>query len=161
MTTEERIVHLCIDRKLKITCAESCTGGLLAARLVSVAGASECFERSFVTYSDMAKHEELLVSLDTLSKWTAVSEQAAREMAMGARKRARADIALSVTGYAGPDSGNGETVGLVYIGCAEPDRVFVKRQLFLGERNEIREQAAERALEIAEKVLLKETVKKC
>ncbi|MCD7750598.1 MAG: CinA family protein [Lachnospiraceae bacterium] len=172
MTTEERVIHFCIQNNLKITCAESCTGGLLASRLVSVAGASDCFERSFVTYSDRAKKEELMVSGDTLLKWSAVSRQTASEMAEGALVRADADIALSVTGYAGPDSGQGEEVGLVYIGCAFMDStqcglsadgsfsagplkvsLSVKEFHFQGDRTQVREQAADMALQMALEVL--------
>lgn len=153
MTTEEYVIRLCIQNKMKITCAESCTGGLLASKLVSVAGASDCFERSYVTYSDRAKKEELMVSEETLCKWTAVSGQTAAEMAAGARKRAQADIALSVTGYAGPDSGGGEEVGLVYIGCAVKGGVSVKECHFQGTRTQIREQAADMALRMAKEAL--------
>ncbi len=158
MTVEERVIHLCIQNKKKITCAESCTGGLLASKLVSVAKASECFERSYVTYSDRAKREELMVSEQTLLRWTAVSGQTAREMAAGALKRAAADIALSVTGYAGPDSGRGEEVGLVYIGCAAKDSVSVKEFHLKGNRTEIREQAAKEALQMAEEALMNRKV---
>ncbi|MCD8381207.1 MAG: CinA family protein [Lachnospiraceae bacterium] len=172
MTIEERVIHLCIQNNLKITCAESCTGGLLASRLVSVAGASDCFERSYVTYSDRAKMEELMVSEETLRKWSAVSRQTASEMAEGALTRADADIALSVTGYAGPDSGHGEEVGLVYIGCAFMDStqcflnvdgsfsagslkvsLSVKEFHFQGSRTQVREQAADMALQMAEEIL--------
>ncbi len=172
MTVEERVIHFCIQNNLKITCAESCTGGLLASGLVSVAGASGCFERSYVTYSDRAKMEELAVSGETLSEWSAVSRQTALEMAEGALKRADADIALSVTGYAGPDSGCREEVGLVYIGCAfrnqagrvlqgrevlgdEPSKLsfYVKEFHFQGSRTQIREAAVEAALQMAEEML--------
>ncbi len=125
----------------------------MASRLVSVAGASSCFERSYVTYSDRAKAEELLVSLKTLQQWTAVSSQTAMEMAAGALKRADADIALSVTGYAGPDSGSGEEVGLVYIGCATKNNIRVKECHLKGNRTEIRERAAEEALRMAEEMI--------
>ena len=142
------------EQGLTFTAAESCTGGLLAARLVNVPGASDMFRGSFVTYSDKAKHRMLGVRKKTLHRYTAVSAETAAEMAAGARNEGKADIAVSVTGIAGPDGGTEERpVGLVFIGCAEEDRIVVEEYRFRGNRAKIRDQAAEMALDLARRVL--------
>ena len=159
-TTDERenledvVVRLLKEQGLTFTAAESCTGGLLAARLVNVPGASDVFRGSFVTYSDKAKHRMLGVRKKTLHRYTAVSAETAAEMAAGARNEGKADIAVSVTGIAGPDGGTEERpVGLVFIGCAEEDRIVVEEYRFRGNRTKIRDQAAEMALDLARRVL--------
>ncbi len=159
-TTDERenledvVVRLLKEQGLTFTAAESCTGGLLAARLVNVPGASDVFRGSFVTYSDKAKHRMLGVRKKTLHRYTAVSAETAAEMAAGARDEGKADIAVSVTGIAGPDGGTEERpVGLVFIGCAEEDRIVVEEYRFRGNRAKIRDQAAEMALDLARRVL--------
>ncbi|MCR5370974.1 MAG: competence/damage-inducible protein A [Clostridium sp.] len=159
-TTDERenledvVVRLLKEQRLTFTAAESCTGGLLAARLVNVPGASDVFRGSFVTYSDKAKHRMLGVRKKTLHRYTAVSAETAAEMAAGARDEGKADIAVSVTGIAGPDGGTEERpVGLVFIGCAEEDRIVVEEYRFRGNRAKIRDQAAEMALDLARRVL--------
>ena len=151
----EEIVKICVDRGYQITFAESCTGGLLSAALVNVSGASNVYGRGFVTYANEAKVEELNVSEDTLKAYGAVSEQTAREMAIGAQKHARADVALSVTGIAGPGGGTKEKpVGLVYIGCAVREQVWIKKCLFNGDRMANRESAVISALEMAKDCIL-------
>ncbi len=159
-TTDERenledvVVRILKEQGLTFTAAESCTGGLLAARLVNVPGASDVFRGSFVTYSDKAKHRMLGVRKKTLHRYTAVSAETAAEMAAGARNEGKADIAVSVTGIAGPDGGTEERpVGLVFIGCAEEDRIVVEEYRFRGNRAKIRDQAAEMALDLARRVL--------
>lgn len=113
------ILDLCRDGGLKLTTAESCTGGLIAAVLTSVAGSSDVVERGFVTYSNEAKTEMLGVPADKIATHGAVSEIVARAMAEGALAASRADIAVSVTGVAGPGGGSAEKpVGLVHIACA-------------------------------------------
>lgn len=149
-TLEDVIIRMLREQDLKITTAESCTGGMVSARLVNVAGASDVFGGSFVTYSDKAKHRMLGVKKKTLRRFTAVSAETAAEMAVGARIEGKADIAVSVTGYAGPD---GDDVGLVYIGCALKDRVVTEEYRFRGNRQRIREQAAEMALDLARRVM--------
>ncbi len=110
------------ERGLKIATAESCTGGLVAAALTAVPGASSVFERGFVTYANEAKMELLGVAAETLKAHGAVSEQTAREMAEGALRRSRADLAVSITGIAGPSGGSPEKpVGLVHFACAARD----------------------------------------
>ena len=101
-------------RGLKLATAESCTGGWIAQAVTSVAGSSEWFERGFVTYSNEAKKESLGVRTATLSRYGAVSEETAREMAAGALKRSRAQVAVAVTGIAGPGGGSRKKpVGMV------------------------------------------------
>ena len=108
-------------RNWTVTTVESCTGGAVAARIVNVAGASEILRQAFVTYCDEAKHLLAGVRQETLEKYTAVSRETAREMALGGARAASADVALSVTGLAGPGGGTPEKpVGLVYIGLRGP-----------------------------------------
>ena len=115
-----RILDACRARALKIATAESCTGGMVAAALTDIAGSSDVFERGFVTYSNAAKQELLGVAGDTLAKHGAVSEETAREMVLGALARSRADIAVSITGVAGPGGGTAEKpVGLVWFAVAK------------------------------------------
>ncbi len=105
-----------------ITCAESCTGGGIAKAITDIAGSSAYFDRGFVTYSNAAKHDLLGVSEATLAAHGAVSEEVVREMAIGALRAARADLALSVSGIAGPDGGSAEKpVGTVWFGFAGSD----------------------------------------
>ena len=119
VTLEETIVELLKEQKMTVTTVESCTGGMLSARLTDVAGASLVFKSGFVTYSNKAKRKFIGVKKMTLKKHTAVSEQTAYEMARGGAVLTGADTCVSVTGYAGPDSGEEEQpVGLVYIGCS-------------------------------------------
>ena len=144
-TPEEALVALLKSRKLKITTAESCTGGLISEKLTEVPGASEVLESASVTYSNRIKQEILGVSPETLEQYGAVSEQTASEMAQGALKNSGADLAISVTGLAGPGGGTEEKpVGLVYLGFAFGSRVFV-RKMVAGQgkdRQTIRELAA-------------------
>ncbi|MDO4323636.1 MAG: CinA family protein [Lachnospiraceae bacterium] len=146
MAAEEYLVKALKRRNMTVTTVESCTGGMIAARLTSVPGSSEVFHRGFVTYCDQAKHEMVGVRRETLEKHTAVSRETAREMAEGGAREAKADCCVSVTGYAGPDSGGGEPVGLVYIGCYFDGETEVEEHRFSGDRNAVRAQAAERAL---------------
>ena len=143
---ETKLVETLRRRQLQMTTVESCTGGMVAAAVTSVPGSSEVFQRGFVTYCDQAKHELVGVRQETLEQYTAVSAQTAREMAEGGAKAASADCCVSVTGYAGPESGNGEPVGLVYIGCLCCGVLEVEEHHFRGSRQEIREQAAGRAV---------------
>jgi len=149
------VVRLCKERDYQITFAESCTGGLLSGRLVGVSGASEVFGRGYVTYANEAKMEELGVLKETLETFGAVSEQTAREMACGVQKASCADVAVSVTGIAGPGGGTKEKqVGLVYIGCAVKDKVWVRKCQFHGNREKNRESAVTSALQMARECIL-------
>lgn len=148
-TLEEAVVRLLMKYELTVTTAESCTGGMIASKLVNVPGASEVFNEGFITYSNKAKRKILDVSKNTLKKYGAVSEQTVKEMAIGGVFAADSDACIAVTGIAGPDGGTEEKpVGLVYIGCCIKDEVTVKECHFHGTRMEIREQSANAALDL-------------
>ena len=154
---EERLVAVLTQKGLTITTAESCTGGLIAGTLVNVAGASEVLNEGYVTYSNEAKERLLGVSHETLEQFGAVSAQTAREMALGAARAAKADVALSSTGIAGPGGGTPEKpVGLIYVGCTVGKRTRVEKCLFTGNRMENRLATVEKALSMALEELEKE-----
>jgi nicotinamide-nucleotide amidase len=134
----------------KLATAESCTGGGIAAALTEIAGSSDVFERGFVVYSNEAKTELLGVPTALIAAHGAVSEEVAAAMAAGALARSRADLALSVTGIAGPGGGTPtKPVGLVYIGCARRgDAPAVERHVFPGDRAAVRAATVRRALEL-------------
>lgn len=140
---------------LRVTCAESCTGGLIATALTEVGGSSAWFERGFVTYSNDAKAEVLGVPRELLAEHGAVSEPVARSMASGALAASRAQLALSVTGIAGPGGGSvDKPVGTVWFGWAlvlpgQGPRVASATRQFAGDRASVREQSAVFALEQA------------
>ena len=139
----------------RLATAESCTGGMVAARLTDIAGSSDVVERGFVTYSNEAKIELLGVSAELIQHYGAVSAQVARAMADGALAHSRADIAISITGIAGPGGAvPGKPVGLVYLALAAKGRdTRVERQHFDGDRKAVRSAALERALELLESAL--------
>ncbi|HOY70364.1 MAG TPA: nicotinamide-nucleotide amidohydrolase family protein [Methylotenera sp.] len=132
-------------RGYSLALAESCTGGMVAQAITSVAGSSTWFDRGFVTYSNAAKVEMLGVSELTLAQFGAVSEQTAAEMATGALKNSHADIAGSITGIAGPDGGTPDKpVGMVcFAWGGHKYPIKTATQYFNGSREEIRQQAAE------------------
>ncbi len=138
-------------RGLKIATAESCTGGLIAATLTAIAGSSDVVERGFVTYSNEAKADLLGVPAELIAAHGAVSEPVARAMALGAVALSAADVALSVTGVAGPGGGSAEKpVGLVFIGAARRGGdVRVERCLFPGDRASVREASVAQAFRMA------------
>lgn len=155
VTLEETIVQLLKEQKMTLTTVESCTGGMLSARLTDVAGVSEVFKQGFITYSNRAKKKFVGVKKITLKKYTAVSEQTAWEMARGGAALTDSDVCVSVTGYAGPDMGdNGEPVGLVYIGCNVRNNISVEEYHFSGDRRAVREQAVVSALTLLRKCIL-------
>ena len=143
----EEVVQLLKRSKMTVTTVESCTGGLISATLVDVAGASAVLNQAYVTYANEAKQSLVGVKAETLEAYGAVSEQTAREMAEGGAKAANADAVLAVTGIAGPDGGTAEKpVGLVYIGCHVNGNTVVERNVFSGTRREVREQSVGAAL---------------
>ena len=139
--------ELC-KRKMKIATAESCTGGMIGEALTAVPGMSKCYGFGIISYANEAKISLLGVSADTLGKYGAVSPQTACEMADGALRLSGSDIAVSVTGIAGPGGGTSEKpVGLVYIGfAAKGQRTMAIRNIFDGDRNSVRIQTAAKAL---------------
>lgn len=152
---EDALVRMLKDKKMKIATAESCTGGLLGSKIVNVPGASDVYAYGYITYSNEAKCEMLGVSKESIDKYTAVSEKVAIEMANSARVLSGADIAVSVTGYAGPFDSRDEPKGLVYIGCSTARASKAYEFKFSGNRQKIRENAAVRALDIAIKTIVK------
>ncbi len=154
-TLEMAVVKLLKKLELTVTTAESCTGGMLAARLVNVPGVSDVFREGFITYANKAKRKILDVSKGTLKKYGAVSEQTAKEMATGGVFATDADVCIAITGLAGPDGGTEEKpVGLVYIACYLKDRVRVEKYQFKGDRNKIREQSVVKALDLLRRSIL-------
>ncbi len=138
VTLEQSIVIQLAKKKMTLTCAESCTGGLLSGRIISVPGVSEVYKSGFVTYANKAKRKLLGVRKKTLRQYGAVSRECAYEMAFGAARAAEADVALSVTGIAGPDGGTEEKpVGTVFIGCVVKGEAVVKEYHFTGNRERI------------------------
>lgn len=147
--------ELLLERRLTLAVAESCTGGLLASRLTSVPGSSGYLERGWVTYSDRSKLEEIGVASESLDAHGAVSEEVARELAEGARRTARTDLGIGVTGIAGPAGGSPEKpVGLVFVAIAGAAGDRVRRVLLPGERERVRFQATQVALEMLRRGLL-------
>jgi len=141
-------------KSLKLATAESCTGGWVAMALTAIPGSSEWFERGYVTYSNDAKREDLGVAEQTLRRHGAVSEQVAREMAAGALKRARAQVALAVTGVAGPTGGTADKpVGLVCFAWAHGSKITSETRRFDGDRESVRRQSVLHALERATELL--------
>lgn len=156
---EEELVEILTKKQYKITTAESCTGGLVAATIVNVSGASEVFQAGFVTYANEAKEKELGVKSETLQTYGAVSEKTAKEMAIGCAAHAKAQVGISTTGIAGPGGGTAEKpVGLVYIGCAVRSNVYVEKNVFSGDRQQVRRQAADRAIGFALECIKMESV---
>lgn len=154
-TLEMAVVRLLTKLGLTVATAESCTGGMLAARLVNVPGVSEVFNEGFITYSNKAKRKILGVSKSTLKKYGAVSEQTAKEMATGGVFATDADICIAITGLAGPSGASEEKpVGLVYIACYMKDKVTVEEYHFKGNRGKIREQSVIKALDLLRRSII-------
>ena len=135
------------QRGWMMACAESCTGGLLAAACTDVAGSSAWFERGFVTYSNAAKTELLGVPAELIAAQGAVSEAVVRAMASGAAQRAGVPVAVASTGIAGPGGGSAaKPVGTVWLGWSVAGQVFARCHHFAGERSAVRQQAVVQAL---------------
>ncbi|MDH4326235.1 MAG: CinA family protein [Betaproteobacteria bacterium] len=133
---------------LRLATAESCTGGWVAMALTAVPGSSDWFERGYVTYSNAAKQEDLGVAAKTLRAQGAVSEAVAREMAAGAQKRAGAQVALAITGVAGPTGGTKDKpVGMVCFAWAHGSKIRSETKRFDGDRESVRRQSVIHALE--------------
>jgi nicotinamide-nucleotide amidase len=145
---DDSLSKLLITKSLTISVAESCTGGLIGHLITSIPGSSAYFMGGVISYSNQAKCDLLGVSPDTLEQYGAVSDQTAKEMAMGVRERFKSDIGISVTGIAGPDGGSIEKpVGTVFMGLVLDNEPLALKYLFKGKRSEIKQQTAETALE--------------
>ncbi len=152
LSLAQSVLDACRARGWHIATAESCTGGLVAAALTAVAGSSDVVERGFVTYSNEAKSELLGVPAETIAAHGAVSAETATAMAMGAVARAPVDLAISVTGIAGPGGATPtKPVGLVLFGLARRDGQWrTERHVFPGDRAAVRQAALEQALRLLE-----------
>ena len=154
-TMEDVVGRLLLDRDLKVSTAESCTGGLIAARLVNVSGISRVFERGYVVYANRAKEEELGVSAETLDRFGAVSRETAVEMARGLVRKTGCDVAIAVTGIAGPEGGTVEKpVGLVHLAVVTPAGLRTCELRLNGNRERIRTMTTLHALDTVRRMLL-------
>lgn len=141
------------NKGLKLTTAESCTGGMIAALLTEIAGASDVFECGFVTYSNQSKINLLGVDAALIEEYGAVSEEVAKAMAQGAIKKTGADIAVAVTGIAGPGGGTVQKpVGLVYIAVATKSKTTCEENIFTGDRHNIRLSSVTYALKMLQEI---------
>lgn len=154
-TLEKAVVDLLVANNLTVSTVESCTGGMVAARLINVSGVSEVFKMGHITYSNKAKKKILGVKKRTLEKHTAVSAEVAKEMVKGVELVSKADVCVSITGLAGPEGGTEKKpVGLVYIACSVKGKTVVKEYHFNGNRSKIRENATASALILMRKCIL-------
>lgn len=151
----EAVLNSARQHNLKIATAESCTGGLIAGALTEIPGSSDVVDRGFVTYSNQAKCDMLGVDIEMLIAHGAVSEQVARAMAEGALAHSGADVAVSVTGIAGPGGGTAnKPVGLVHIACARKGHETLhERRIFTGDRSGVRMSTVKVALKLVERAL--------
>ena len=154
-STAESVIARATSKGYRLTCAESCTGGLLAGALTAVAGASACFLGGVVSYDNRIKNRILGVPEETLNRVGAVSSECAAAMAEGVRRLMQADFAVSITGIAGPGGGTPDKpVGLVHFGLATPTRTETFKRIFSGDRAAVRQQAVAFALTLLNDALL-------
>ena len=145
---EEMLGELLRKKKLTLSAADSCTGGRVGDKITNISGSSDYFLGSAVTYSNEAKIALLKVSEKSLGSYGAVSEQVAKEMAVGCRELFGSDIAVSTTGIAGPTGGSKEKpVGLVWFGVSDWRRTMVEKRIFSGDRESVKETASVHAIE--------------
>lgn len=157
MENAEKLVNLLIEKKLHITTAESCTGGMVASRIVDVANASKVFNVAYVTYANEAKEKYLNVDSKTIEKYGVVSEEVTKQMALGVLKEANADISIVTSGIAGPTGGTEyKPVGMVCFGVGIKDNVYTSTKYFgnIG-RNKVRSMATEYIIDFAIKLIEK------
>ncbi len=146
---EEEIVKILSEKKMTLSSAESCTGGMIASAIINVSGASDIYKEGFITYANEAKEKYLNVSKDTIQQYGVVSEETVREMAAGCAAATGAQVTIVSSGVAGPGGGTEETpVGLVWLACCYLGNVYTKKCLFEGNRMEIRSQATQSALSL-------------
>lgn len=152
----ETVVDLLIEKNLKISAAESCTGGMFSKMIVDIPGSSQILDESIVTYSNSAKEKYLNVKKETLETFGAVSEETAREMAEGIQKAAKSHIGVGITGIAGPEGGTKDKpVGLVYVAVKCEEDIFVRKLLLKGNREKVRYTACLNAFDMILKAFKK------
>ena len=150
----EILFHNCLEKKLTVTTAESCTGGMIASSIVSVSGSSAIFKSSVVTYSNEMKSKILNIPLKSINENGAVSKVIAYTMAYNVLDLMNSDISIAVTGIAGPGGGSkNKPVGLVYIGIGTKQNIVTKRYLFKGNRLKIRQETTLEALKLSNKII--------
>ena len=150
----EILFHKCLKKKLIVTTAESCTGGMIASSIVSVSGSSAIFKSSVVTYSNEMKSKILNIPLKSINENGAVSKVIAYTMAYNVLDLMNSDISIAVTGIAGPGGGSkNKPVGLVYIGIGTKQNIVTKRYLFKGNRLKIRQETTLEALKLSNKII--------
>jgi nicotinamide-nucleotide amidase len=155
MELEEVVGALLKQRRLALAVAESCTGGMIGARITNIAGSSEYFERGAIVYGNLSKTEMLGVPADLIERHGAVSSEVAAAMAQGIRQSARAGLGLAVTGIAGPGGGTEiKPAGLVYLALASPQGVKTAEHRFLGNREQVRIRASQMALDMVRRYLI-------
>lgn len=155
VTLEKAVVDLLCANHLTVSTVESCTGGMLSARLINVPGVSEVYKTGYITYSNKSKRKILGIKKSLLEKHGAVSPEIAKEMAKGAALFTKADVTVGITGLAGPEGGSEEKpVGLVYIACSVCGRVTVQEYHFSGSRMKIRESSVSAALSLMRECIL-------
>lgn len=153
---EEVAAKLLLDNNLTISIAESCTGGLVSARLTEIPGISKVFNRAIITYSNKSKIENLNVKVETLEKHGAVSRETAIEMAEGIKKVADTDIGVSITGIAGPGGGTPQKpVGLVFVALSDGTRTYCRELKLWGDRRKIRNVSAHNVFDMVRRFVLK------
>jgi len=150
-----KIVRQCVKRKWKIATAESCTGGLIAACITEVPGASKIFQQGYITYSDASKSRILNVNMNSIQRFGAVSKEVAILMAKGLYSKNKCDLSISVTGIAGPGGGRKDKpVGLTYIALKSKRVSFCGKFLFSGDRSKIRMAIVEKTISIMSELML-------
>ena len=158
VTLEMAVFRLLKENHLTVTTAESCTGGLLAGRLINVPGISEHLKEGYITYSNEAKEKLLHVPEEILKEYGAVSAQTAEAMAKGGAQAADADVCVAVTGVAGPDGGTKEKpVGLVYMSCYCKGKLYTEKNQYSGSRSKIREYSVASALTLLRRAVAEYT----
>ena len=150
----EILYHNCLEKKITVTTAESCTGGMIASSIVSVSGSSAIFKSSVVTYSNEMKSKILNIPLKSINENGAVSKVIAYTMAYNVLDLMNSDISIAVTGIAGPGGGSkNKPVGLVYIGIGTKQNIVTKRYLFKGNRLKIRQETTLASLKLSNKII--------
>lgn len=143
-----KVIKFLESQNYIIATAESCTGGILSGLFTEISGASKVFDRGFVTYSNKSKSEMLGIDNKIMKEFGAVSTQVAKEMVLGAINKSKANVAISITGIAGPNSDDSQkSVGLVYFGLAIEGLLITKKENFTGSRNDIRSKSINCALD--------------
>ena len=152
----EKLYYNCIKKRLTITTAESCTGGMISSAIVHINGSSKIYKSSFIVYSNDMKSALLNIPYDLITKNGAVSEKVALNMAKNSLKILKADLSIAVTGIAGPTGGSiDKPVGLVWIGIGTKEKIITNKYQFDGNRLEIRQKTTYESLKLANKIILK------